>query len=200
MKYAVIPIEYTYRKQGDIVLRSYIRALKKAKIKGLMPFGNSFAFVIGEVDENGQFIEYFTKRIIPGAKYIFASKKVMDYILGEIPGDRDLINKIMLRCLFGESIDLSFELSTIEERDSDIKEENRAYELGYSTINPYEGNLMDFDNFQAKMEKLNKSSNKGAHRGNFMDELYYHTIAYFPSSPKISMEGQELKSSEERKK
>lgn len=189
MRRAVIPIRYTYAEQGDIVLRKYIRALKKAKLKGLMRFDDDFAYVVGEVDEEGRFIEFFTRREIPYACYMPANKNVVDYIAKITTKEKELLTMIMRWALFNERVYLDFEPSTLEERDSDITEEARAYNLGHSAINPYEGDVTDYNNFLVKVKKACIRSGS-ANRENLINEINYHTMAAFLHTSSVSLASQ----------
>ena len=62
MSFARIKIKNNYEKRGDLVLRSYIRALKKAKANLLLDGDD--AYVYGVVDKNGTFHELFTKETL----------------------------------------------------------------------------------------------------------------------------------------
>lgn len=187
MKIVVIPVGYRYSEKGDIVLRSYVRALKKANLKQLLSLGGNIAYVVGEIDENGRFIEYFTKKEIPCHRYELASDNVIKYLIAQTSNERVLCKGLMLKCLFGKSIDLGFEISTLEERDSDIHEEVRGYEEGLSAINPYEGNFMDYDNFLLKVNKACDSTLIGDRNG-YLLEKYNNVATTYCSIPQESDE------------
>ena len=160
MKYAKIIVKNNYEKRGDLVLRSYVRALKKIKAKLLLD--NDNAFIYGKVDEEGRFHEWFTKEIIDFNHYENAS---VDEILGlsylsltKI----DQIKKVIKYVIFNKNIDFDFEISAIEELATDRAIEFEAYNNFLSRINPYmrlgdneDQNIYNaYNNFACKINEI----------------------------------------------
>ena len=77
MKYAKIVVKNNYEKRGDLVLRSYIRALRKINEERLLDGEN--ALIYGIIDDENKFHELFTDEIIE-CPYI-ENGKIIDRLL-----------------------------------------------------------------------------------------------------------------------
>ena len=186
MNYAKIVVKDNYEKKGDLVLRSYIRALKKIKSKLLLD--GDKAYIYGKIDENGKFHELFTKEIIDYDNYEAAS---VDEVLGLVylPLTQiDQIKKIINNVLFGRNIDFDFEISSIEELAQDRTVEFQAYLNFLSRINPYmrlgeeenQEKYNAYNNFQYKINQLK------AMRRDIVSKVDYdeYDVSYYHERPR----------------
>lgn len=224
MRLVMIPIRYTYEKKENIVLRSYVRAIEQTGIDFLISkkpqqvdlstlpidkyreyigksLDNTKAFVVGVINRDGILREYFTGGIIPPVKCRYATIYEVNQIYSLSREQKDLLRKIMNGCLFGKREDTGS--INISGDSSDIVEESIAYDRGLSDIYPYEGDLMAFNNFLLKASMASDTNSPAVSREHFIDELYYHTLAYnkTSTSPLEGLAKQDLKKSNgERKK
>ena len=162
MEYAKIIVKNNYEQRGDLVLRSYIRALRKTGVGRLLDGEN--AVIYGVVDNNGRFHEFFTNKVINYDNYVLVSIDEL-YDVDMIPNNRkELLKKIMEKVLFGENVNLDFEISTIEELAKDRAIEFDAYNSFLSRINPYlrlsESDNQElynaYDSFAQKIKEIKK--------------------------------------------
>ena len=182
MEYAKIIVKNNYEKRGDLVLRSYIRAMRKIHEGRLLDGDNA---VIYGVVNNGEFHELFTNRVINHSDYIYVN---IDEIFDVAMIDKDrklLLNKIMRKVLFNEKVNLDFEVSTMEELFSDRTVEIDAYEKRLSRIHPYarlnEGDPNnDYDNFFRKLEEIKEMKRIDNKKEDEFSgyEILDHTIQY----------------------
>ena len=147
--YAKIIIKNNYEKRGDLVLRSYIRALKKiGKIGELLLNGNE-AFIFGVVDPNGLFHELFTNNVIDYHDHSKLTNSeygsLCDIFVNISDEESETLKHIMENVLFGEKKDLGFEVSTREELSQDIYVEFDAFNNYLSGINPFQRLLPEED-------------------------------------------------------
>ncbi len=162
MKYAKIIVKNDYEKRGDLVLRSYIRALKKINAKSLL--NGDEAFIYGVVDDNNKFYEFFTKQIIDYHNYQDASIDEILNLSYLSLTQVDQIVKVIKNVLYNENIDFDFEISSIEDLACDRAIEFEAYMNFLSRINPYKRlTLTDnqdiyngYNNFFYKISELKK--------------------------------------------
>lgn len=136
MKYAKIVVKSNYEKKGDLVLRSYVRALTKIGETRLLD-GQGNAFIYGVIDDFGRFHELFTNEIIDFDDYIIINIEELielDYISDS---RKALLKKIMESVLFDKKVDLNFEISSMLELAEDRAVEFKAYNDDLSKINPY---------------------------------------------------------------
>ena len=135
MEYAKIVVKSNYDKRGDLVLRSYVRALKKVNAK-LMLDGDK-AFIYGVVDDNGKFHELFTNEVINYEDYDLASvDEIFDATM--ISNDKKKILEMIIgKVLFEKDINIDFEISSMEDLAKDRAVEFDAYDRFLSRINPY---------------------------------------------------------------
>ena len=156
-----IVVKNNYEKRGDLVLRSYIRALKKIKAGVLLR--EDHAYIYGNIGEDGKFYEFFTKELIDYNYYDLASPDEL-YGLNYIPiKEMYQIKKIIDHVLFRKDIDFNFEISSIEELAEDRAIEFEAYNNYLSRINPYmrldeenQDRYNAYNNFEIKLEELKK--------------------------------------------
>ena len=143
MKYAKIIVKNNYEKRGDLVLRSYIRAIKKANAGKLLDGEN--ALIYGVIDDNNNFHELFTNRVINYDNYVPVS--IEELVEADIISDnkKALLKKIMDKVIFGERVDVGFEISSMEDLAKDRAVEFAAYDKFLTRINPYL-RLSEYDN------------------------------------------------------
>ena len=165
MEYSKIIVKNNYEKRGDLVLRSYIRALKRAGKAGELLLNNDEAFIFGVIDLNGNFHEIFTNNIIDYKDYSKLTSDEYNSLCGVFVDLSDeeveLLQAIMKKVLFKEKMDLNFEVSTMEELSQDRAIEASAYDNYLSRINPWqrlnEENAHthdDYNNFLRKIEEI----------------------------------------------
>ena len=158
MSFARIKVKNNYEKRGDLVLRSYIRALKKVNANLLLDGDD--AYIYGVVDKNGTFHELFTKETFKYDYYeIIPLDACLDLTLLS-PKRLEKLKLIVEHFIFGHD-DIDFEVSTIEELAEDRAIEFEAYNNGLSRINPYNRlndnkSYNDYDNFFRKLEESEK--------------------------------------------
>lgn len=167
MEYAKIEVKSNYDKRGDLVLRSYVRALKKVEESRLLS-GNS-AFIYGIVDDNNDFHELFTNEIIDFDDYVYVDFDEI-FNVQTMPNNRkELMKKIMEKVLFRkEKIFFDFEISTPEEASMDHYVEMDAYEKHLSDIEPYphlsplddQSYMMAYDSLVHKINAIKNMRNK----------------------------------------
>ena len=160
MRYAKILVKDNYEQRGDLVLRSYIRALKK--IYDVFLLNGDSAFIYGIVDDNNQFHEIFTNKVINYDDYFYADFFDLFGVINMPNNTRELYTKIMDKVLFGKENNFDFEISTIEELAKDRAIEFEAYNKFMSRINPYrrlnddnQEGYNDYNNFLRKIEEIN---------------------------------------------
>lgn len=136
MKYAKIIVKNNYEQRGDLVLRSYVRALNKINASEFLDGDN--ALIYGMVDDNGIFYEMFTREVIDYDEYEFVDKD--EYILAYASKAQvgDNLIKVIRNVLFNEDIELGFEISRMDELAYDRSVEFKAYDSRLSIINPYQ--------------------------------------------------------------
>ena len=175
MKYAKIIVKNNYECRGDLVLRSYIRALEKVNAIRFLENGN--AVIYGVVDNDNTFYELLTNEIINIDNYVFVD--VIELFDAEFMPDniRDLMKKINEKILFGKDVELGFEVSTIEDLAKDRAIEFEAYDRYLSRINPYQrltsdnmNSVNDYNNFLRKVEEVNIMRRKDNNRTIEYDE------------------------------
>lgn len=186
MNYAKIVVKNNYAKRGDLVLRSYIRALSKIKAELLLD-GDS-AFIYGIIDEKGKFHELFTKEIIDYEYFTYIPHE--EYLeLCRLPeSEAKEIEKVIANVLFGKARDFDFEISSIEDLARDRAVEFDAYDKFLSRINPYM-RLSDnnqelynaYNNFQYKIDQLKVMRNLDNHT---RDVDLYDIYEYVEEVPK----------------
>ena len=156
MKYAKIIVKNNYRRRGDLVLRSYIRALEKIKADSLLNEGE--AYIYGRVDGEGVFHELFTGKDIGFNRFVYVSKEELLQIARMDKDQISRIRQIIKGVLFKENTEIDFEISNPSELAEDRKVEFEAYNGFLSRINPYarlsNNSLNDYDNFLKKIEAL----------------------------------------------
>lgn len=149
MDYAKIIIKSDYEKRGDLVLRSYIRALKRVGKVGELLLNGDEAYIFGVVDPNGLFHEFFTNNVIDYQDHTKLTDDEYESLYGiliDITEDEvDELKDVMESVLFGEKRDLGFEVSTMEELSQDIYVEFEAFNHYLSRINPFQRLLPEED-------------------------------------------------------
>lgn len=141
MEYAKIVVKNNYEKRGDLVLRSYVRALKKAGKAGELLLNGDEGFIFGVIDLDGNFHELFTNNIIDyndyskltTSEYNSLCKVFVDLSDEEV----ELLQAIMATVLFEEKRDLGFDISTMEDLSRDRYVEFDAYNDYLSRIDPF---------------------------------------------------------------
>ncbi len=172
MEYAKITVKRVYNKRGDLVLRSYIRALIKSDIPSLLssdygiekyngPYLNiDQAYIYGLVDESGLFHELFTGNIIDYSDYDFIDENEYNRLMSLPEDEKDIIRKIIEKVLFKKDNDLSIDVSNNQELSIDRDVESVAYDRCFSLINPLhcveDESFDDYDNFLLKIKNIKK--------------------------------------------
>ena len=156
MNYAKIVVKDDYQRRGDLVLRNYIRALRKIDAKELL--SGRDAYIYGRVDNEGIFHELFTGKDIGFNRFEYAS---LDEILRIASLDKEKVNKIrkiIKAILFNENIEFDFEISNSCELAEDRKIEFQAYNEFLSRINPYkrlnDKDSSDYNDFLRKIDEI----------------------------------------------
>lgn len=156
MKYAKIIVKNNYEQRGDLVLRNYVRALKKINATNFLDGTN--ALIYGIVDDNGEFYEMFTREKVDFDDYIVVDQK--EY-LNAFSSKSDLLLKVMQKVLFNKDVDLNMVISTVEDLAGDNMEEFNAYCDFYSRINPYHrlneekpSTYNECNNFRRKLNEI----------------------------------------------
>ena len=159
MEYAKIIVKSDYEKRGDLVLRSYIRALKK--VNGVELLDGDNALLYGMVDEFGNFYEFFTKEIIDFDNYeIIPFEEYIDICF--LPKEKkEIIKKVIKKIIFEKNIELDMDSSTIRELAIDRLIEFQAYNNYLSRINPFtrlddQSNMFAYNSFQSKLKEIKK--------------------------------------------
>ena len=151
MEFARIVVKKDYEKRGDLVLRSYIRALNIIDETRLID--GDVAYIYGVIDDNKKFHELFTNEVIDFDNYELVGIEEI-FEIDTMPSKRkEYLAKIMRNILFGEKIILDFEVSTMEELSEDRAVEFEAYNNYLSGINPYQRLLSSDD--QSKYNAYN---------------------------------------------
>ena len=162
MKYAKIIVKNNYERRGDLVLRSYIRALKIVNAERFLD-GDS-ALIYGIVSENGNFFEMFTREKIDYDSYVIIDQE--EYLKAySSKGDIAELSNVVKKVLFNKDVRLNISVSSIDELTMDNTIEYRAYLEGKSLINPFQ-RMNEFkpsaylheecNNFLRKVEELKK--------------------------------------------
>lgn len=141
MDYAKIIVKSNYDKRGDLVLRSYVRALKKVGKVGELLLNNDEALIFGVVDLEGNFHELFTNNVIDYKDHSKLTKNEYESLcqifVDLSDAEVELLQSVMENVLFDEKRDLGFEVSTGEELSVDRFVEFDAYNNYLSRIDPF---------------------------------------------------------------
>ena len=163
MKYAKIIVKSNYDKRCDLVLRSYVRALKKIGESRLLSGDN--AFIYGVIDDNNVFHELFTNEVIDFDEYVYVDVDELFEVANMSDARRELMTKIVQKVLFkNPKVYLDFDVTTLEEQSQDHYVEFEAYENHLSGINPYprllptddQSYMMAYDILRHKIEAIKK--------------------------------------------
>ena len=181
MRYAKILVKNNYEQRGDLVLRSYVRALKKISEGRLLDGDN--AVIYGVIADDGKFYELFTNEVIDYDNYVYVDiEEIFDTYT--MPNNRkELLKKIIEKVLFDKKVDLNIEISTMEELARDRSIEFDAYNNYLSRINPYTRLLSDeeqykynaYNSFGEKIKEIKKMSKKD-HK---VDIDEYEVLTYY---------------------
>ena len=192
MKCAKIIVKSNYEKRGDLVLRSYVRALKK--INAIKFIDGDNAIIYGFLDDSGVFHEIFTNEVIDYDNYVSVLAEEIYHIINLPKELKDLIKKVNEKVLFDKTIDLGFEISTMEELAKDRAVELDAYDNCLSRINPYmrlsddnQHKYNAYNSLKIKTEEIKKMG-KSDHSSN-IDE--YDVKDYY-SKPESELEEEYL--------
>ncbi len=157
MIYAKIIVKNEYARRGDLVLRQYIRAVKKINAGELLDGDN--ALIYGTVDEVGRFHELLTGNIIDYNGYVVVPEEEYNNVCYSVSNKRELLTKVIEKLLFNQDNDLKMEFSTMEELARDRAIEFDAYDKHLSRVNPYQRVSLpesDCNNFLNKIKEINK--------------------------------------------
>ena len=149
MDYAKILIKSNYEQRGDLVLRSYVRALKKVGEAGKLFLNGDEAFIFGVIDPEGRFHELFTNNIIDYSDHTKLTNSeynsLCDIFVSISDKDVEKLTALVESVLFDNKRDLGFEVSTMEELSKDIYVEFEAFNNYLSRINPFQRLLPEED-------------------------------------------------------
>ena len=202
MEYAKMTIKSDYRQRGDLVLRSYIRAMIKTLTPELLDINNDYeklinykgpylcdidkAYIYGIVDDKGVFYEIFTNNIIDYDDYQLVDAKEFNKIMSIPKGKRELLKKVIEKVLFKQENDLNIEISNTNELAVDRDVEFVAFDRCLSRINIYhrlgDNDCDDYDNFLRKLEEVKKIKYHDS-MGFQKDE--YEVYEYIPREEKV---------------
>jgi hypothetical protein len=140
MEYVRIVVKDNYEKRGDLVLRSYIRGLKKINANvllsnSIMP-GAEKAYIYGEI-KDGKFYEFFTNRVIDYDEYEKAPKEDINSITHLPLSNLNMIKEVVEYTIFGKITNIKLEVSTSEELAEDRLVESVAYSNYLSGVRPF---------------------------------------------------------------
>ena len=160
MEYAKITVKSDYTKRGDLVLRSYIRALEKIEANEFLD--NDMGFIYGIVNNDGKFYEFFTGKMIDYDDYEIISFDEYRKIVFLPQYEKELLKNVIEILLFQQKKDLELNCSTPIELAKDRAIEFAAFNNHLSLINPYhrlsdsDDSYKDYDNFLKKIEEIKK--------------------------------------------
>lgn len=162
MRYGKIVVKSNYEKKGDLVLRSYVRAMQKANLNAFLEGENGIIY--GEINEDGLFHELLTNKVIDYDDYEELTLSDIERLFNKEVWDIDIARNIIRKIIFKENVKLDFEVSTMEEKAKDRAIEFEAYDKFLSKINPYmrlgdvqeDDNYFNYDNFSYKCKVLKK--------------------------------------------
>lgn len=160
MEYAKITVKSEYEKRGDLVLRSYVRAVHLLNINLL--FDSNNAYIYGIVDDNGDFYEYFTGNFVDYCDYNIIDSSEYSQLLNINEDDKKLLTGLMDKVLFNKKNDLQLDIASVDELALDRKVEMDAYDKFLSRINPYNrltnqtNYYNDYNNFLRKIFEIKK--------------------------------------------
>ena len=162
-KYAKIIVKSKYDKRGDLVLRSYVRALNKVDETRLLSNDRNTAYIYGTLDDNNRFHEFFTGEIIYFDEYVCVYTNEIVNIEYMSKKRKELMKKIVEKVLFKKTrIFLDFDITTPEEESEDHYVEFDAYENHLSLITPYprlspsqdQSDMMAYDSLVHKIDAI----------------------------------------------
>ena len=109
MEFAKIVVKDNYENEGDLVLKSYIEALKKNNLNlllGLNLFTNAeTAYIFGIIKEDNKFHEFFTDRIIDYDNYVIVPDDGV-IPLKYLPKEQvEEIREVLYQVIFGDDIE-----------------------------------------------------------------------------------------------
>jgi len=162
MNFGKIIVKNDYENKGDLVLRSYVRAMKKSNLTPFIDGDN--AVIYGVVKDDTLFHELLTDKVIDYDNIEYLSVDNINKLFGNEPWDINLARNIIRKLIFKEEILLNFEVSTIEEKAEDRAVEFKAYNESLSKVNPYmrlgeeqeDNNYFNYDNFSYKVRVLKR--------------------------------------------
>ena len=93
MEYAKIIVKNNYEQRGDLVLRSYIRALRKVQEGRLLDGDN--AAIYGVIGRDGQFYELFTNKVINYDEYVIVTIDEIFDVASMDESRKRMLNKII---------------------------------------------------------------------------------------------------------
>ena len=168
MNYSRIVIKSNYEKRGDLVLRSYIRAVKKLKLNALLCNDllshNEKAYIYGEIKEDNKFHEFITDKVIDFDNYELISDEEIE-VIRQLPLSKLVqARTVFEHVLFNKPYDGKLEISTMEDLANDRSVEFDGYDKFCSSINPYRRLSSNedpilynaYNNFLFKIKMLNR--------------------------------------------
>lgn len=173
--YAVkVLIKSHYDNKGDLVSKPFVRAFNKINSQGIKKFITEEGVILYCTLENDKLYDVFTQKLIEVDNFnyeVIPSSILVDVVKSLSKEEIHMVDALIKKFILGESIDIDFvEVSTMEELSKDRAELFADYELGLTTINPYERyHENDYNkslNERLVLEKTNDMSrNLGKRRG-----------------------------------
>lgn len=154
-RYAKIIVKNNYESENDLVFRPLVRAYNLIGSKTLIENGN--ALILGVIIDN-KFYELFTKKEINCDFYEDMSLLDVYYKVAAITKEEsDNLHEVYNTLLFGEKSNISDNISTIEDLAMDRAIEFKAYNDGLTNHNVYSEPFNGYNDFNFKLENLNKT-------------------------------------------
>lgn len=157
MKYVKMIYTKDYDTTSSKSKRPLLRAFQKAGITELIE--NDCPFILCYT-HNGKMYDFVTHReiVANGQSYQVVTREEVGKIVDAIGYEKyKVLYRIMCVMFFDEKQDLGFEITTIDEMDSDRKEQWKAYcdEENLTDISPYDRDTMN-DYTIAVVKKYNR--------------------------------------------
>lgn len=153
MVVARIVIKENYENKNDLVLRSYVRALRSL---GNNPyFDEDKAYIYGTIDDENAFHELFTNKLIPYDNYQIIDEKIFKDDFKNLGVEIIYsVSQIIKKLIFNE--DSKYNIVEMEELAKDRAVEFDAYIKNLTSHNPYSEPLNGYNNFSFKCNELQK--------------------------------------------
>lgn len=153
MVVARIVIKENYENKNDLVLRSYVRALKSI---GDNPYvTEDKAYLYGTIDSDNKFHEAFTGQLIPYNDYELLDEQEVKNILDTVGVNVIYaIGQIIKNIIFNENS--QYDIQEMEELAKDRAIEFDAYIKDLISHNPYSEPYNGYNSFSFKVKEIQK--------------------------------------------